>query len=130
MRCCQIQINVPNTISLARTGRTPVASVVVASVVEPVVLEEPEEILLRASTSAVSEMAEADSPASSKISLAVVVPVAVSKVQVLAALVASEVSAEEPTPAMVLVLISELAAAVAAATAAAVARVPEPIQAR
>ena len=104
----------------------PVASVVAASVVEPVVLAEPEEILSRASTSAVSEMAEADSPASSKISSEEAVPVAVSKALVSAALVASEVSAEEPTPAMVLVLISELAAAVAAAAA----RVPEPIQAR
>ena len=103
---------------------------VAASVVEPVVLEEPEEILSRASTSAVSEMAEVDSPASSKISSVEAVPVAVSKTLVSAALVASEVSAEEPTPAMVLVLISELAAAVVAVTAAAAARVPEPTQAR
>ena len=110
---------------------------VAASVVEPEVLEEPEEILSRASTSAVSEMAEVDSPASSKISSEEAVPVAVSKALVSAALAevpvalaVSEVSAEEPTPAMVLVLISELAAAVAAATAAVAVRVPEPIQAR
>ena len=119
-------ISAPNTISLAKTGRTPVALVVAASVVEPVVLEEPEEILLRASTSAVSEMVEVDSPASSKISSEEAVPVAVSKALVSAALAASEVSAEEPTPAMVLVLISELVAA----TAAAAARVPEPTMAR
>ena len=97
-----------------------------ASVVDPVVLVEPEEILSRASTSAVSEMAEVDSPASSKISSEEAVPVAVSKALVLAALVVSVASAEEPTPAMVLVLILELAAAVAAAAA----RVPEPIRAR
>ena len=96
------------------------------SEVEPVVLAEPEEIHSRASTSAVSEMAEVDSPASSKISSEEAVPVAVSKALVSEALVASEVSAEEPTPAMVLVLISELVAAVAAAAA----RVPEPTRAR
>ena len=128
MRCCLIQINVPNTISLARTGRTPVASVVVDLVAAvPVALAA---IRSRASTSAVSEMAEVDSPASSKISSEEAVPVAVSKALVSAVLVVSEVSAEEPTPAMVLVLISELVAAVAAAIAAAAARVPEPIRAR
>ena len=88
------------------------------------------DLLSRASTSAVSEMVEADSPASSKISSAEAVPVAVSKVLVSAALVASAGLAEEPMLAMALVLISELAAAVAAAIAAAAARVPEPIQAR
>ena len=103
---------------------------VAVSVVEPVVLEEPEEILSRASTSAVSEMAEADSPASSKISSEEAVPVAVSKALVSAALVDSEVSAEESTPARVLVLISELAALVVAAIVAVAVRVPEPTMAR
>ena len=133
MRCCQIQINVPNTISLARTGRTPVASVVVDLVAAvPVALAA---IRLRASTSAVSEVAEVDSPASSKISLAAAVPAAARAVLVsgaseaeleLAALVALAVSVE-PMPVMAQVLTSVLAVATAAA---AVSKVLEPTMAK
>ena len=104
----------------------PVASVLADSEVEPVVPAELEAILSRVSTSAVSEMVEADSPVSSKISSEEAVPVAVSKVLASAALVASAGLAEEPMPAMALVLISELAAAVVAAAA----RVLEPTMAR
>ena len=94
---------------------------VAASVVEPVVLEEAEEILSRASTSAVSEMAEVVSPASSKISSAEVVPV-VHKVPVSVALADS---AEQ-----VLVSVPVLNMAQADATAAAVVIAPERIRAR
>ena len=108
----------------------PVASALADSVVEPAVPVVLEAILSRVSTSAVSEMVEADSPASSKISSEEAVPVAVSKVLVSAALVASAGLEEEPMPAMALVLISELAAAVVAATVAVAVRVPEPTMAR
>ena len=105
----------------------PVASVLADSVVEPAVPVVLEAILSRVSTSAVSEVVEADSPASSKISSAAVVPVAASKALVSAALAAS---AEEPMLARALVLISELAAVVVAAIVAVAVRVPEPTMAR
>ena len=117
----------------------PVASVLADSVVEPAVPVVLEAILSRVSTSAVSEVVEADSPASSKISSAAVVPVAVSKALVSAALAAlaevpervvSAALAEEPMLAMALVLISELAAVVVAAIVAVAVRVPEPTMAR
>ena len=108
----------------------PVASVLADSVVEPAVPVVLEAILSRVSTSAVSEMVEADSPVSSKISSAAAVPVAASKALVSAALVVSAALAEEPMLAMALVLISELAAVVVAVIVAVAVRVPEPTMAR
>ena len=108
----------------------PVASVLADSVVEPAVPVVLEAILSKVSTSAVSEVVEADSPASSKISSAAAVPVAASKVLVSAALADSAALAEEPMLAMALVLISELAAVVVAAIVAVAVRVPEPTMAR
>ena len=92
-------------------------------------------IRLRASTSAVSEVAEVDSPASSKISLAAAVPAAARAVLVsgaseaeleLVALAALAVSVE-PMPVMAQVLTSVLAVATAAA---AVSKVLEPTMAK
>ena len=127
MRCCLILINVPSTISLARIGRTPVASAVVDLVAAVLVVLAA--ILSKALTSVVSEVVEVDSPASSKISLAVAVPAAARAELVSAALVALAVSVElvEPMPVMAQELTSVLAVATAAA---AVSKVLEPIMAR